>query len=116
MVWSDCEGITGDDATCFGETYQIESGILEEIINLNPELEGIIPEEIGKFIMGRVIDIDLSKRGLITLSLPSCVKPVISEIFSPKFIYPAICILQQSGNKKVMNKMKNNSLNRNSAD
>jgi len=70
MVWSDCEGITGDDATCFGETYQIESGILEEIINLNPELEGIIPEEIGKFIMGRVIDIDLSKRGLITLSLP----------------------------------------------
>lgn len=80
MMWSDCYEITGDNLSCYGDTYLFEYEILEEIINLNPELTGTHPEEIGKFVVGRVAEIDLSNRELTTLSLPDNIGSLTSLI------------------------------------
>jgi len=71
MEWGNCNGITGDNLTCYGDTYQFEYEILEEIINLNPELEGVEIEDIATFVVGKVKEIDLSERGLDSLIFPS---------------------------------------------
>ena len=70
MEWSDCIDIVGDNLTCYGDIYQAESEVMQEIINLNTELAGLNIEDISSFSAGRVFSIDLSSRGLTSLALP----------------------------------------------
>ena len=70
MQWSDCADIVGNDLTCYGDIYQAESEVMQEIINLNTELAGLSIEDISSFSAGRVFSIDLSSRGLDSLILP----------------------------------------------
>ena len=70
MGWSDCTDIVGDNLTCYGDIYKVESEVVQEIINLNTELAGLEIEDISSFSAGRVLSIDLSSRGLTSLALP----------------------------------------------
>ena len=70
MEWSDCTDIVGDNLTCYGDIYQAESEVMQEIINLNTELAGLNIEDISSFSAGRVFSIDLSSIGLTSLALP----------------------------------------------
>ncbi|MBC8256826.1 MAG: choice-of-anchor B family protein [Candidatus Marinimicrobia bacterium] len=70
LEWSDCTGIVGNYSTCYGNTFQNESGIIEELISLNGNLDGISVDEISSFVAGRVISINLSNRDLTTLIIP----------------------------------------------
>lgn len=70
LEWGDCTGIVGDNSTCYGDTFQNESGIIEELISLNGDLDGISVDEISSFVAGRVISINLSNRDLTTLIIP----------------------------------------------
>ena len=71
LQWSDCSGVVGNNADCYGEIYQIESNILQELIDANPELSGVEPEDIGKFVAGMVVELNLSDRDLTALSIPN---------------------------------------------
>jgi len=67
LSWSDCDP---EKNNWYGDYIETEIAILEELIELNPALDGFLYNEFIEFDHGKIITIDLKDLGLDSLIFP----------------------------------------------